>query len=207
MRVQLRSVASAATLVASTVVAMRGVPRWDGSVFTSVNSLPSFLQYPLWAPMQVGSLGGVLATGAFAGLRRDRELGVDIAVSGTAAWLLAKGLKRGVGRERPASRIDGAALRIGAADTGLGFPSGHAAVAATIVVSLGSAASPATRMALVGLAAVVGVSRTYVGAHYPLDVIGGWALGVVAADASACVISSLRRIQEGQGDSGSLIDG
>lgn len=207
MPVPLRSVASGATLVASTVVAIRGVPRWDGSGFTSVHSLPSILQYPLWAPMQVGSLGGVLATGAFVGLRADRELGVDIAVSGIAAWLLAKGLKRAVGRERPASHIDGTALRIGAADTGLGFPSGHAAVAATVAASLGRAATPTTRMVLVGLAAVVGVSRIHVGAHYPLDVIGGWALGAVAADASAWVLSSLRRSRHGLEDSGVVTNG
>ncbi len=57
--------------------------------------------------------------------------------------------------------------------------SGHSAVsAACATVWLPNAALPG-RLAVVVLASVVGGSRAAVGSHLPLDVVGGWALGVL----------------------------
>ncbi len=60
------------------------------------------------------------------------------------------------------------------------FPSGHAATsfaAATIL----SFAFPKAAPAFLVLAAAVAYSRVYVGVHYPLDIIGGAALGAAVA--------------------------
>jgi undecaprenyl-diphosphatase len=60
------------------------------------------------------------------------------------------------------------------------FPSGHAATsfaAATIL----SFAFPKAAPAFLVLAAAVAYSRVYVGVHYPLDVLGGAALGALVA--------------------------
>lgn len=58
------------------------------------------------------------------------------------------------------------------------FPSGHAFVP---VVFFGLLAGiletgPAGRAAVVVLAALIGLSRVYLGYHYPSDVVAGWAL-------------------------------
>ena len=70
------------------------------------------------------------------------------------------------------------------------FPSGHATFAAVIYLTLGAllarfAERRRTRVYLVVLALsltfLVGVSRLYLGVHYPTDVVAGWCVGLVWA--------------------------
>jgi hypothetical protein len=60
---------------------------------------------------------------------------------------------------------------------GLGYPSGHAAVAATLYVVAAPHLRSRWRAGLAALTSGVGLARIYVGAHLPLDVLGGVALG------------------------------
>lgn len=59
-----------------------------------------------------------------------------------------------------------------------GFPSGHTAVAFTAAVVLDKYFDEVEDYLLYGAAGVVGVTRVYLGAHYPLDVVAGAALGL-----------------------------
>ena len=68
---------------------------------------------------------------------------------------------------------------------GYAFPSGHSATAvalygalALIVARHGDArARRAAIAAAVALSVLVGVTRVYLGVHYPTDVLAGWLLG------------------------------
>jgi undecaprenyl-diphosphatase len=58
------------------------------------------------------------------------------------------------------------------------FPSGHAATGFACATVLG-VLLPRWRAPLFALAALIALSRLYVGVHFPLDVVAGAALGVV----------------------------
>lgn len=166
----------------SAVVASRGVPGWDAALFRRINAFPHSLEKVVWIPMQAGALAAplVVATGLL--VRRQPSTAIRIAVTGITAWVCAKALKSRVTRGRPGDHIDEAQLRFGSADEGLGYPSGHAAVVTTLASGLTRHAGPGWRGGGAVLVSVVGLSRIYVGAHYPLDVVGGIALGVAISD-------------------------
>lgn len=60
------------------------------------------------------------------------------------------------------------------------FPSGHAAGSFAAAATLSQVWLPG-RVVFLTLAALIAVSRIYVGVHYPLDVLGGALLGLASA--------------------------
>ncbi|MFC2153025.1 phosphatase PAP2 family protein [Actinomycetota bacterium] len=174
-------VGSTAIVVWSASVARKGVPSWDAAAFRRINDLPNALAPFAWIPMQAGALGAPLAIGAVLAATGDRASGLRVASTGLAAWAGAKALKKAIARGRPGDHDDATILRMGSADHGLGYPSGHAAVVATLVPALTESQGGALTALGIALAGVVGVSRIYVGAHYPLDVIGGYGFGAAIA--------------------------
>ena len=65
----------------------------------------------------------------------------------------------------------------GPAATGLGFPSGHAAVAALIMTAAGPYLTRPARWTGWVVVGLVAFNRVFIGAHFPLDVVGGLCLG------------------------------
>ena len=97
--------------------------------------------------------------------------------------MLARVIKEYVNRGRPSAFVEGVVERETFSPDSLGFPSGHAAVAWAITIIVLAYVGRPWQIAAIVLAIVVPISRMYVAAHLPLDLIGGAALGVTVASA------------------------
>jgi membrane-associated phospholipid phosphatase len=163
-------------------LARRSITHAEIQTFRAVNDLPGAGYPAIWLPMQYGTFGTVPAVALLAFARGRPRLALAVGAGGTAAWMSAKALKRVVGRGRPAGIIENASIR-GVEEGDRGFPSGHAAVSAALTVIIRPNVAEGWRVPLEALAGFVPLARMYVGAHLPLDVIGGAALGLAIGSA------------------------
>ena len=149
----------------------------EEDTFHAINRLPGgLLDLVLSTIMQLGNVFFVAFATIAALVARKVRFALDLFVAGTSAWILAKVVKEIFHRGRPVDLLSDVTLR-GDATSGLGFVSGHTAVAFALATIANSYLGKRGRIACWVLACLVGFARIYVGAHLPLDVLGGAALG------------------------------
>jgi undecaprenyl-diphosphatase len=149
----------------------------EQAVFRAVNELPDALYPPAWAVMQLGTVGAAPVAAAVAYIAGERRLAVRLVVGGVGTWAGSKVVKRFAGRPRPIDLLPDTRIR-GQEATGLGYPSGHAGVAVALGVAAFPYLGPKGRAAVLVAIPTVGMTRMYVGAHLPLDIVSGAALGL-----------------------------
>jgi membrane-associated phospholipid phosphatase len=155
----------------------QSIGRREVALFRAVNGLPDVLFGPVWVVMQAGTLGAGPVAGAIACASGRPVLGTRLAAGGVASWALSKAIKRVYRRPRPSSLVAGVRHR-GPEASGLGYVSGHAGVAVAMGVAAYSELGNRARLATLIAVPTVALSRIYVGAHLPLDVLGGAAMGL-----------------------------
>lgn len=170
----------AAVVTASTIATLAPLSQLETDVFRTMNDLPQSLRPLIWPFMQFGTFITIPLLAVIAIIRRRYRFAGAMVIAGVGVYLLARVMKEGVERGRPGDLLDGVQMREVFGEGSLGFPSGHAAVAAALTVV--ASAYLATRWVVIAivLAGIVVAGRMYVGAHLPLDLVGGLALGVVA---------------------------
>jgi glycosyltransferase 2 family protein len=173
---------SGAALLGTSVLAQRGVAPWEPAVFNAMHDVPRAFDHALWLPMQLGSAWAPPLAAAV-GWRASRSWRptAGALVAGWGGWWLAKGVKAVVDRGRPEAELAADVVRSSAVTEGLGFVSGHTTVAFACAAVLAPYLSRPWRIVAWTLATVVALSRVVVGAHLPLDVVGGAALGLLLA--------------------------
>lgn len=163
-------------------------PRWLVEVARDVTALGSFIV--------LGSLIVIICLYLLlAGRRRTARFLIVSVAAGAACSSL---LKLFFNRPRPA-------LHEGIQVFSASFPSGHALLSAVCYLSIGALLAEQTedvrlRRYFIFVAALVtlfvGLSRVYLGVHYPTDVLAGWLIGTGWALGSF-VIARVRRQQRG----------
>jgi undecaprenyl-diphosphatase len=188
-----KALVAAGVLVGSSWVASQGVSVTEEQVFELLNRQPGVLEPVLWLPMQLGSLFGPFVVGGLAWWRWKKwRPAVGAVVAGVVSWQLAKVVKNYIERGRPLDELDEIVRRAGTPNDGLGFVSGHSAVAFSLATVVSPYLSRPARVGAYLLALVVGLARIHVGAHLPLDVVGGASLG--------CLVGYLWRLAVGVPD-------
>lgn len=113
---------------------------------------------------------------------------VLVAVGGL---LISFGLKHLIGRPRPDLISHGTQVY------SLSFPSSHAMMSAAVYYAVGLLARESvvlrrrkvnTVFFLALLIALIGISRVYLGVHWPTDILAGWILGVLWVHVSLLIV-------------------
>lgn len=162
---------------------------------------------PKWlhnAARDITALGGIpvlcLVVGAVVGLLllvKDHAAAVLVAATTLTGALVGLGLKALFDRDRPdfLKHLDDVLTS--------SFPSGHSMMAAIVYLTLGVLLANFVRQTrlksyflavALGLTVMVGLSRVYLGVHYPTDVLAGWTAGLVWATFCGLLAESAKRI-------------
>jgi membrane-associated phospholipid phosphatase len=159
----------------------------EAHVFHAINAHTVLPFLVVWPIMQLGNLAAIPITAAVAAILRKWRLAIGILLGGLLTYFLAKVVKKIVVRGRPPDLVHDVHTR-GAAALGRGYVSGHAAVVTLLVTLAWPYLSRNGRIVAVSLAVAVCLARVYVGAHLPLDIVGGAALGLAVGGAVRLVL-------------------
>ena len=161
---------------------------------------------PVWVEeiaRDVTGLGGTavltlltLAVTGFFLLQRKWHLAIYVAAAVATGTILSHLMKAGFDRPRPDLVAHGQHVYTAS------FPSGHSMVSAIVFLTLGALLAGTLKkrtertyvmVLAVLLALMVGLSRVYLGVHWPTDVLGGWAVGTGWALACWAISRHLRK--------------
>jgi undecaprenyl-diphosphatase len=137
----------------------------------------------------------VLITFLFLFLAGQKGLSLFVLAATVGGTLAVTILKEGFDRPRPNFSPDGIPVYTAS------FPSGHAMVSAVVYLTLGALIArlvPGTKLKLYVittafiLTGLVGLSRVYLGVHWPSDVLAGWAAGAAWALGGGAIAQFIR---------------
>jgi undecaprenyl-diphosphatase len=170
--------------VASGLVASSGeVPGWEQGIFHAINDLPDILRPLMYLFQLAGLLFVPIGVAVVAALFRRFRLALALVLLVPLKLFVEKQVvKQLVERQRPGTSICNLDPTCGNFRSvpmeGLSFVSGHAIIAGGVATLVWPYLPGRWRWVPVVIALLNAVARVYLGAHNPLDVVGGAAIGV-----------------------------
>jgi membrane-associated phospholipid phosphatase len=157
--------------------------RLDAAIFLYLNlhrRRSPLLDRLMWLFTQLGTGGAAVSVAALTYALSGRARGLELALGTLTLWLTVELVKALADRSRPFAALEAVQV-VGWRTRGQSFPSGHTSQAFFLTLTLIQILrlGPLLAIGLVIVAALVGLSRVYLGVHYPRDVIGGALLGSV----------------------------
>jgi membrane-associated phospholipid phosphatase len=147
-----------------------------------------WLDRAMWLITQIGSVWMValVAVGAYA--LRERRFAVGFVLGSLTLLLFVTIIKALTDRARPFRAMQDTRV-VGIREPGLSFPSGHTTQTFFMMTLVVAVYEPMwlVSILLYGIALLVGVTRVYLGVHYPRDVMAGAVVGVMWATLATLV--------------------
>ncbi len=156
--------------------------RWFKRVNLRGDQPNIWLDRAMWVVTQIGSVWMAALVGVLAYVLRERRFALGFVLGSLTLLLLVTIIKALTDRARPFKAMTETRV-IGIREPGLSFPSGHTTQTFFMMTLIVARYEPPwlVSVALYGIALVVGITRVYLGVHYPRDVMAGAVLGVLWA--------------------------
>jgi len=182
--------AVAGMAMTTALAANRQISIFEETLLGVVYSLPGPFTEAMYVVTQAGSVGTVMAVVATAFVLKRRRLAALLLGNALFAYVLTAVTKEVIARPRPSVVLPDIIVRLEYA-SGFGFPSGHTAIATAMALTLMPYTARKYQWLLWLWVAGVAFSRMYLGVHAPLDVIGGFCIGVIVANGGRLVANRL----------------
>lgn len=161
---------------------INSIYRFDNRVFRifNTNLRSSYLDILMVCMTNLGGAGVSIFTClvlVLYGLNID-GLGQSAVIALTGSHLVVRLIKKFVSRRRPYMVLDDVNLKDGYILKDYSFPSGHTAACFSLAVVISSYFPPVAPFVLL-IALLTGISRIYLGVHYPTDVFIGALIGSI----------------------------
>jgi undecaprenyl-diphosphatase len=190
---------AAAILIVATAIAHSGkVSRFEADVFHAINDLPDFLEPIMWVFQLAGLLLVPVLVAIGAAIARRWWLTFCLVlIIPLKLFFEHEVIKKLVDRQRPGTSICHGDPTCGhfrdVPLRGESFVSGHAIITGSVATLLFLYLGRTGRIVVGSIAVLNAVARVYLGAHNPLDVVGGGALGVCIGAILLLLIDPVRR--------------
>jgi membrane-associated phospholipid phosphatase len=153
---------------------------WAFLYFNLRGTRPLWLDWIMLGITQLGNGVAAVAGSLALYFAHESRLAYELILGTLTLWLVVEVVKSIAHRSRPFVRLTQTRI-VGYRQSGLSFPSGHTSQAFFLAAFLAQHYPLSLGVALLvyAVALWVGVTRMYVGAHYPRDVLAGAILGSV----------------------------
>ena len=177
--------ASAAVFLISSLLAKKGtLVLGEEYLIAFVYGLPEDLRLFFLTITLLGSAWALAIVLIILLIKERFDVGLRVLIGGVSVYWISGLAKELIARPRPGELISDV-LQRELLVLGYGFPSAHTALATVLALILGAYLPRSRQFIVIVWIAAVAVSRLYLGVHAPLDIVGGFCIGLLVA---TCVL-------------------